>query len=116
MPPVGAYVSALSVISDRRTASSYGPAWLHLPDQSRHHASVSRSTSCGSTAAGAFLYDGYQVRVKEACCPAATVNSPTVVRSWPRTGTSVRNSRLFGPAMADNPSSVRRTNGTRISE
>src|SRR5260370_41082406 len=52
MPPVGAYVRALSVISDRITASCQGPSAVHFPVQSRQKASVASRAVVGSLGAG----------------------------------------------------------------
>ena len=51
-PPVGAYVRAFSVMSERTTGSSQSPSYWHRSDQSRHHVSVSSMAPSGDLAGG----------------------------------------------------------------
>ena len=46
--------------------------------------------------------------------PSRTLNSPIVVKSSPRSSTSVRSSKASGPAIALMPKSCRRTHGTTL--
>src|SRR5829696_8161967 len=103
MPPVGPYVSALSVSSDRRTGSRNSPSYRHFDDQSRQYSSVSRSAASASTSSGGGLCDGRQLSVKDLDSPSRMVNSPTLVRFSPRRGTSPWSTTMSGPATARSP-------------
>ena len=113
MPPVGAYVSAFRVMSDRMTASRHSPSYVQRSDHSRHQASVSRMAVDGLGADGSGLDDAHHVRANGTCCPSETLNSATVRASSPRNGTDARSRSAFAPPTAQIPSAVRRTHGKR---
>ena len=75
-------------------------------DHSRHQRSVS-SSACVGVELGrrARSCEGYQVRSNGTRWPSATVKSATVVRSSPRSSTSVRSRSMSGPAIAEIPPS-----------
>lgn len=52
IPPVGRYVSAFSVISERTTASRHGPWYVHRETHSSHSSRVAASCAMGSIASG----------------------------------------------------------------
>ena len=113
MPPVGAYVSDLSTISDRVTASSHGPWILLRPAQSVQNFSVELSCPQISVGSGGSSCDSACARANGTSSPAATVNSPTVLKFSPRRRTGVRRTTMSGPAMPRMvTSSIRVTQGT----
>ena len=61
MAPVGLKIIALSVISERITASRQGPSYVHALDHSRHQVSVRWSASLGSIRAGDDSWEAYHV-------------------------------------------------------
>src|SRR5579875_4228056 len=112
MPPVGAYVSALSVISERRIASVYGPSGrVARPDHSRQNSTVSRSASSAFTFAGGLAWLGDQVSTNGTRSPALTVNSDSVVHSCPCSGAVLFSHTASGPATASNREPRCRTHG-----
>ena len=64
MPPVGAKVSALSVISERSIASCHSPPGLQRSDHSRHQRSASSSARSGCGLSGGASCEGCQVSTK----------------------------------------------------
>jgi hypothetical protein len=52
MPPVGKWVSALSVISERSVACDHSPDGLAMLAQARQNVSVSRKASAASITPG----------------------------------------------------------------
>ena len=89
MPPVGANVSAFSVISERWTAARWGPVTVHLADQCRQNSSVDARTASGFTVRGRRRWLGVQVSTNGTRSPALTVKSLTVCIRSPRSGASV---------------------------
>ena len=61
MPPVGAYVRALSVISDRMTASRYGPRYVHAAAQPDQNTLVCSSASSALMHGSGARCDCFQV-------------------------------------------------------
>ena len=57
-------------MSDRTTGSRQSPSYVHRPDQSRHHLSVSSIRDAGGRASGSGPWDGYQASVKGTLSPA----------------------------------------------
>src|SRR5207249_10799917 len=113
MPPVGAYVSAFSVMSERATASGSGSPEGSAPDdQSSHHAAVSSRSARASRGSGGGSCEGCHVSTNGTRSPGTTSNSATVVSPTPRVSTGVRKQSASGPAMADSESSRRNTQGT----
>ena len=108
IPPVGAYVSAFSVTSDRSTASAHSPFdWLRAV-QSLQNAAVASRASASLIDCGGARCDGPWVITKGTVAPASTSNSATVVRSLPVSVTGVRSVTMSGPAMARQVASGRR--------
>ena len=112
IPPVGAYVRALSVRSERTTASRHSPSYRQRDDQSRQVCSVCATAQRGSSGGGGRSFDGCQVSENGTDWPSRTVNSAYVAKSRPSSWTSVLSSSASGPAIADRPVVVRRTHGT----
>ncbi len=83
MPPVGAYVSAFRVISERTTASRYGPWYVQCSTHSRQKSSVASSEVSGSGSAGGSLCEGCHEMVNAIRSPGATVKSAYVVSDFP---------------------------------
>src|SRR5580704_15843576 len=100
MPPVGSYVRAFSVMSDRSTASAYSPSYVHAADHVRHHASVAVIVNHGSVGWGGASWDGNHVRMYGICCPSVIENSDTDVSSSPWTSIRVHRDTESGPAVA----------------
>jgi hypothetical protein len=109
MPPVGAYVSAFSVSSERRTS---GSSVSQLRIHARHHSHVSFTAADASTGAGSATCDGYQVMTNGTSSPGPTANLARVVRFSPYTGTPESIRTASGPATARRYSRIRRTHGT----
>src|SRR5262245_43774525 len=112
MPPVGAKVSAFSVMDDRTTASRQLPSYVHLADHSFHHASVSRRLDSESVGGGSAACVGDHATSNGTRSPARTVNSATVRSPRPVRSADVRTYSVSGPAVARMPVSTRRTQGT----
>ena len=112
MPPVGAYVSALRVISDRRTASPHSPSYFSDCIQVSQYASVDSSSVSASTASGTPRCEGEYVSTNGTRSPARTVNSARVVKSRLSSSTGVLSATASGPATARSCPSTRRTHGT----
>src|SRR6266508_1815317 len=89
MPPVGAYVSALSVIRDRCTISLHSPSYPDFFVQSCHHDIVRESARVGLAACGTLSCDGNQASVNGTRSPRRTVKSATVEWPTPRVSTGV---------------------------
>ncbi len=102
MPPVGAYVSAFRVISERSTASRYGPSYVHRAVHFAQSCSVCFSALCGSISFGRGECEGCQVSTNATLSPSATVNEEQVLNCWPHvlTGGSLRSQTESGPATA----------------
>ena len=111
MPPVGAYVSALSVISERTTASPQRPPYVQRPHHVRQKRSVSATLAYGSIGRGRGWCDGKCVSTKGTRSPRESVKLATVVKSTPRVSTADLSSKESGPAVARSASSTRRTHG-----
>src|SRR4051794_6999921 len=112
MPPVGAYVSAFSVMSERSTSSRQAPRYVHLAVHSRHHATESAIAASASSGTGDGRCDGCQTITNGAFSPSWTVNVAVVVRSWPRVLTGVKRQSELGPATARRAPSRLTTQGT----
>src|SRR5688572_3003046 len=89
MPPVDLLVSALSVISERTTASRQGPRYVQCWIQSAHHRSASSIARDTSSCGGGGWCEGYQVKMNGTRSPFETVKSATVVKFSPRVFTGV---------------------------
>jgi hypothetical protein len=111
MPPVGAYVSAFSVTSERRTTSSQRPVWAHRAAHSLQKASVSRRAISASTGSGATSLDGNQARTKGTRSPSSTVKVAYVLESLSSSATGVRSETPSGPAIPRSPPSSSRIHG-----
>ena len=96
MPPVGAYVSALSVVSDRRTALCQLPLYVHPAIHEAHQDSTSSSTARTSTARGTGRCDRCQTSENDAESPARSSPSAQVAMSCPSSGRSLRMARASG--------------------
>jgi hypothetical protein len=99
MPPLGAYVRALSVTRERFTASPYAPWYVDRLDHSVHHVVVCSTNSNASLSCGACSYDGCHASVNATRSPADTVKLATVVKSRLSTGTVVIKVKASGPPM-----------------
>src|SRR5215207_11672667 len=111
MPPVGAYVSVLSVSRDRTTASRHSPSYVHRLAHSRQYASVASSDTMGSTGCGVGRCDCRHTSTKGTWSPSPTLKSATVDEFSPRSSTGVRSHTESGPATATRSGSSRRTHG-----
>ena len=89
-PPVGPYVSAFRVISDRTTRSRWAPVVVQRSDHSCHHAVVSATERTASIAGGAGSCDRCHVSTNGIRSPAPMLNSATVDMSSPLVSTGVR--------------------------
>src|SRR5215467_9726244 len=95
IPPVGRYVRALSVSTERMTASRHSPVYLHSFAHVVQKRSVNSSAWSASTGFGGARCDGPQVITNDTFSPAETVKSPTVVRPSPdRKSTRLNSSHL----------------------
>src|SRR5688572_4663846 len=112
MPPVGSYVSALSVMSERDTASVHSPAGQQRADQSLQNFSVAARAVSGATGSAGGMWDGLYASTNGTVCPASTANVETVVKPAGCKVTGVKSDRRSGPAMAVSVLPLRRTHGT----
>src|SRR5690349_20164341 len=100
MPPVGAYVNAFSVTSDRMTTSAHSPVDSHREAHLVQNSSVDARALDASTGSGGGRCDEPWIITKASDCPAVTSNSATVFRSSPCSGTGECTITMSGPAMA----------------
>src|SRR5690349_2043863 len=100
IPPVGANVSAFSVISERRTADWYRPSYVQPAIQLVPHACVSAIIWRTASGGGVGWWDGYHVSENGTDWPVATSKSANVARSWLSMGAVVRSVTASGPAIA----------------
>ena len=89
IPPVGAYVSAFSVKSERCTTSAYGPSSTTDADHAVQWASVRWSAASASGDDSRGVWDGDHVRTKGTVSPSWTVNSAIVFKPSPRRSTGL---------------------------
>src|SRR6185437_3720702 len=111
IPPDGLYVNALSVMSDRSTASLYGPLYVFRWAHSVHNLWVSVRAFLWWIGGGTSAIDDRLVIEKAAVSCAFRVKLLTVVIFSPRSGTSVRSTIMSGPATARSSPSVLVTHG-----
>src|SRR6188474_3296500 len=110
--PVGLYVIAFSVISERSAGSFHVPKSLAFALHRCHQSCVRLSARAAPVGLGNRRCEGNHVRQNARLWPAFKVNVATVVRSSPRSGTPDWNSTASGPAMAVIPTLQRCTHGT----
>lgn len=82
-PPVGQYVSAFSVSSDRLTGSFHSPPAEERPTQFVHQIWVRSSSRQASTGTGAARRDGAHARTKGTSWLRSTENSEVVAKRSP---------------------------------
>src|SRR5579872_2947864 len=99
MPPVSQCASALSVSSERKTASPHSFGGLNVAAHSDHKDFAPLSASAASSGGGGGRYDADQFSAKLTSSPARSVNSLKVRKSSPRSGALVERSKRSGPAM-----------------
>src|SRR6185436_425591 len=84
--PVGLYVIALSVISERSAGSFHEPQSWAFALHRRHQSSVRLSARVAPMGLGSRRCEGNHVRQNARLWPAVSENVATVVRSSPRSG------------------------------
>ena len=112
IPPVGAWVIALRIISERTTASRCGPSKRQCPDHSRHQCSASAAARDASAGAGAGSCDARHVKANGTRCPSHTSKSAAVTSPSSLRGTPAWRWTRSGPATATIPPSTGRSRGT----
>ena len=111
-PPVGAKVIALSVTSERTTASRQRPWYAQRATQSFQNCSVDDKARSTSIIAGALSCEAHQVSCIGTRSPFLTGKYADMRCPESSTATGMRSTRASGPDRKHTPSCVDSTNGT----